>query len=326
VLDRILPTLPKQIQPDLLVGSDTMDDAGVFRVRDNLALVQTLDFFTPIVDDAYDFGRIAAANSLSDVYAMGGRPITALNIVAFPNDKLPEDVLADILRGAADICIDAGVAIAGGHTVTDNELKFGLSVTGILNPQKPFLTNASARVGDALILTKPLGTGLISNAMMNNAATEKDVQNMTDVMIRLNRVASESAIECGAHAATDVTGFGLLGHAREIANASNATIKLNAHSIPIIEGAMSIAESGSFYSGGERRNLSFVKPQTEISDEISEAQTRLCSDPQTSGGLLISLPLERVEQFIQGMQKHGEMAWHIGSVLERSKVSIVLAP
>lgn len=324
MLDRILPTLPRQHHPDLLVGSDSFDDAGVFRVREDLALVQTLDFFTPIVDDAYDYGRIAAANSLSDVYAMGGKPITAMNIVAFPDGKLPEEVLADILRGSADTCAEAGVIVTGGHTVSDQEIKFGLSVTGVLDPRTPFLANSTARPGDVVLLTKPLGTGLISNAMMNDAASEEAVQNMTDVMVRLNRAAAEEAIARGAHAATDVTGFGLLGHTREMANGSNVTLELNVDSLPVIEGAREIAESGSFYSGGERRNLQFVELQTERSDNITEAQLRLCSDPQTSGGLLISLPEESKDDYIRAMQDRGEMAWHIGFVRERTSHAILL--
>jgi len=325
VLDRILPSLPKQQHPDLLIGSESYDDAGVFQVREDLALVQTLDFFTPIVDDAYDYGRIAAANSLSDVYAMGGRPITALNIVAFPDGKLPEEILSDILRGAADICAQAGAVVVGGHSVSDTELKFGLSVTGVIDPRKPILSNGSAQVGDALVLTKPLGTGLISNAMMNGAASENAIQNMTDVMVRLNAVAAEEAVACDAHAATDVTGFGLLGHAREMAIASNVTIELIAGSLPVIDGAMEIARSGSFYSGGEKRNLTFVQKDAEIHSDVTETQTRLCSDPQTSGGLLISMPLSQVEQFKQRMENRGETAWHIGSVHEQAEVAIVLA-
>jgi selenide, water dikinase len=325
VLDRILPSLPKQNHPDLLIGSDSYDDAGVFRVREDLALVQTLDFFTPIVDDAYEYGRVAAANSLSDVYAMGGRPITALNIVAFPDGKLPEEILSDILRGAADTCAQAGVIVVGGHSVSDTELKFGLSITGIIDPRKPFLSNGSAQVGDALVLTKPLGTGLISNAMMNDAASEEAVQNMTDVMVRLNRVAAEEAVACDAHAATDITGFGLLGHAREMAKASNVSIELLAGLLPVIDGAMEIAKSGSFYSGGEKRNLTFVQKDAEIRSEVTEEQIRLCSDPQTSGGLLISMPESQVEEFILRVKNRGEMAWHIGSVLDRAEFAIVLA-
>lgn len=320
-----MPLLPKQQHPNLLVGPSTLDDAGVYRLTDELALVLTLDFFTPIVDDAYDYGRIAAANSLSDVYAMGGTPVTALNIVAFPDGKLPEEVLADILRGAAAVCAEANVAVAGGHSVSDQEIKFGLSVTGVLDPSKGMLANSGAQPGDALILTKPLGTGLISNAMMNDASDENAVRAMTEVMVRLNRAAAEVARECDAHAATDVTGFGLIGHARELAVASGVTVTLNAGNLPAIDGAMKVATSGSFFSGGERRNLAFVEKDARIQDSVPDEMRRLASDPQTSGGLLISLPESRVEDFLKGMRERGETAWHVGSVGEKEDVSLVLA-
>ena len=323
MLDRLLPKLPKANHPNLIVGPSSLDDAGVFRLNDSLALVQTLDFFTPIVDEPYDYGRIAAANSLSDVYAMGGTPITALNIVAFPDGKIPEEALAEILTGAADICNLAGVAVAGGHSVSDQELKFGLSVTGTVHPDQ-LLTNGGVQAGQRLFLTKPLGTGLISNAMMNDAAPESAVEAMIEVMVRLNKAASEAALACGAGGATDVTGFGLLGHAREMALGAHVTLEIQADKLPVINGAMTVAESGSFYSGGERRNLMFVEKDIQIEETVPEPLRRLVSDPQTSGGLLIGIPADRADTFLELMKRAGEIAWEIGHVVEHQGYSIRL--
>ena len=315
MLDRILPNIPKTSDPRLIVGVDTLDDAGVFQLNPSQALVQTVDFFTPIVDDPYDFGRIAAANSLSDVYAMGGQPLTVLNILAFPSGDLPEDVLLEILTGSADVCKLAGAVIAGGHSVTDNELKFGLSVTGLVHP-KQMLTNSNACAGDILILTKPLGTGLVSNALMNNAASEEMIAEAVVQMVRLNKVASEIGLEFGAHAATDITGFGFLGHAMELAKASGVTLRFDSGSIPCMKGARSIAESGSYYSGGERRNQQYTERSTVFSDAVGEPIQRLLVDPQTSGGLLISLEANKANAFISAMADKGEEAWIVGDVTE----------
>lgn len=315
MLDRLLPLLPKSHHPDLLVGPSTLDDAGVFRLSDTLALVQTVDFFTPIVDDPYEYGRIAAANSLSDVYAMGGTPLTALNIVGFPDGDLPEEALVEILRGAAAICEEAGVVVAGGHSVSDKELKFGLSVTGTVHPDR-MLVNSGAEPGQVLLLTKPLGTGLISNAMMNNAAPEGSVEAMIAAMARLNRAAAEAALAHGATAATDVTGFGLLGHARELAIASGVTLHLDAAVLPLLPGAMDIATSGSYYSGGERRNLKHSESDTAFDREVPEALHRILSDPQTSGGLLVALPESEAEGFCADLESKGEQAWLVGNVAD----------
>lgn len=315
MLDRILPTLPKLDSPDLIVGSSTYDDAGVYRLSDELALVQTVDFFTPIVDDPYDFGRVAAVNSLSDVYAMGGKPVTALNILAFPIDDLPESVIAEILTGASDVCKLAGVAVAGGHSVMDKEIKFGLSVTGVIHPDK-ILTNSTAKAGDSLILTKPLGSGLVSTAMMNDAAKNEDVESMIAIMTTLNKTASWFANKYNASALTDVTGFGLLGHGMEMAKASNVEIVINADALPAMPGAMEVATSGSFYSGGERRNLKFVEKDLSIDAGVDDSKIRLASDPQTSGGLLVSLASENVKPFIDEMKSSGQDAWLIGEVVE----------
>ncbi|MCB2200068.1 selenide, water dikinase SelD [bacterium] len=323
MLDRLLPQLPKTDHPNLIVGPSSLDDAGVFRLSDTLALVQTVDFFTPIVDDPADYGRIAAANSLSDVYAMGGTPITALNIVAFPDGTIPEEALAELLVGAAEICELAGVAVAGGHTVSDQELKFGLSVTGTVHPDK-LLTNSGLRPGQLLFLTKPLGTGLISNAMMNDAAPAGSVEAMIEVMVRLNRAASEAALAAQATGATDITGFGLLGHAREMAKASGVQLLIEASKLPVLDAARTIAESGSYYSGGERRNLSFVERDVTFDDSIDEATKRIVSDPQTSGGLLIGISPEHESTFREKMDEAGEEVWMVGQVEPLTGTSIHL--
>ncbi len=313
MLDRILPGLPEQADPNLLVGMSTLDDAGVYKINDDLALVQTVDFFTPIVDDPYDYGRISAANSLSDVYAMGGKPVTAMNIVAFPAGEIPEDTLLKILQGADEVCKKAEIVTVGGHSVSDKELKFGLSVSGTIHPDR-ILTNAGGKAGDALLLTKPLGSGLIANAMMNDSAKDEDVQASTDVMVRLNKVASEAALEFGAHSVTDVSGFGLLGHAKEMASASGLEITLFADKMPVIQGALEVATSGSFYSGGERRNRKYVDSLLCVNGNVSEALQRIVADPQTSGGLLVALDRGKVDSYIEYMKKHGEEAWLIGGL------------
>lgn len=324
MLDRILGKPPARNDPDLLVGPSTFDDAGVYRVSDSLALVLTVDFFTPIVDDAHDFGRIAATNSLSDVYAMGGTPVTALNVVAFPDDKLPDHVLADILQGSAAVCEEAGVAIAGGHSVSDEELKFGLAVTGILDPGDGVLSNAGARPGDVLLLTKPLGTGLVANAMMNDAADDDWVRASTESMTRLNRVASELARAHNAHAVTDITGFGLLGHARELALASRVTARFSAEALPALPGALEVASSGSFFSGGEHKNRAFVERFAQIETSIPERLRRLAVDPQTSGGLLLALAPRDADMFSAAIAERGERAWRVGEIVERGRFLLAL--
>lgn len=313
MLDRVLDKLPKADHPGLIVGPESLDDAGVFRLRDDLALVQTLDFFTPIVDDPFDYGRVAAANSLSDVYAMGGTPVTAMNIVAFPGSDLPEEALALILQGAAEVCHEAGVAVAGGHSVTDRELKFGLSVTGTVHPDR-ITTNAGARPGEVLVLTKPLGTGLISNAMINGRAEEAWVEEMVASMVTLNDAASEEALAQGARGVTDVTGFGLIGHAREMARASGVHLTLFTGELPVLEGAEVIAASGDLYSGGERRNLAFAGAEAEIEEEVPESERRLVSDPQTSGGLLVALARDRAESYLDALRRRGGNGWIVGRV------------
>jgi len=316
VLDRLLSKLPRSLDPNLLVGLSTADDAGVYRLSEELALVQTLDFFTPIVDDPYDYGRIAAANSLSDIYAMGGKPITAMNILAFPITALDEEVMLKILEGGAAICEEAGVTLVGGHSITDKELKYGLSVTGLIHPER-IITNSQAKVGDILLLTKPLGSGLICNAMMNDAAKPEDVRNSTEVMVELNRLASEIAVQNDAHSMTDITGYGLLGHSLEMAKASNVCLRLDTAKLPVLPGAQEIAESNSYYSGGERRNLKFVTPFLSKADSVSDSTMRILSDPQTSGGLLIAVDPVAAEKIEEKMKTAKKQVWRVGECDER---------
>ena len=287
-LAEVLFGLDGALPPEVMVGPETADDAGVYRLRDDLALVQTVDFFTPIVDDPYDFGRIAAANALSDVYAMGARPLTALNLVAFSLDELGPDVLREVLRGGADVVRAAGAAIVGGHSIDDREPKYGLAVTGVAHPDR-LLTNAGGRAGDALVLTKPLGAGAISTAAKRGSAGAGEVAAAVAVMTELNDVASAAALSAGAHAATDVTGFGLLGHLHELCRASGLAAEISAGAVPAIPGAVERLAGQEAVSGGLRRNAEHAASFAAFSDAVPVAHRRLLSDPMTSGGLLIAL-------------------------------------
>jgi selenide,water dikinase len=276
---------------DVLVGFKGSDDAGVYRLTDELALVQTVDFFTPIVDDPYDFGRIAATNALSDVYAMGGTPITALNLVAFPLGELGEEVLRSILKGGADVCEAAGVAIVGGHSIDDPEPKYGLAVSGTVHPDR-VLTNAGGRQGDALVLSKPLGVGAVTTALkrgVENAPLRKAVE----VMTTLNRDAAAACARAGVHALTDVTGFGLLGHLHELALASGLAATVDAAAVPAVSGAvlelLADPEQRAI-AGGTRRNRAHAEQFTSFADTVTEAQRWLACDAMTSGGLLAAVP------------------------------------
>jgi selenide,water dikinase len=274
------------------VGAETADDAGVYRVSDELALVQTVDFFTPIVDDPYDFGRIAAANALSDVYAMGARPVTALNLVAFSLEELGAEMLTEILRGGAGIAAEAGVSIVGGHSIDDPEPKYGLAVTGVAHPER-IVRNSTARAGDRLFLTKPLGAGAVSTAAKRGLANGDLVADATDVMTTLNAAAAEAALAVGPSAMTDVTGFGLLGHLRELSVGSGVSATVEAAAVPAIEGVPELLESGDGVSGGNRRNLEFAAGFTSFGDDVPEHARRLVCDPMTSGGLLVAVPAGR---------------------------------
>jgi selenide,water dikinase len=276
----------------LLVGSDTADDAAVFRLSDELALVQTIDFFTPIVDDPYDFGRIAAANALSDVYAMGGTPLIALNVVAFPLEQLGVEVLGEILRGGADVVAAAGAVIAGGHSIDDPEPKYGLSVTGVVHPDEVF-TNAGARPGDALVLTKPLGVGAISTARKRGRSDDPQLlERAVRVMTDLNAAAAVAARAAGASAVTDVTGFGLLGHLHNLARASGVAAVIDAEAVPAIDGVLKLLDTDGepAVSGGSRRNREHAAAFTTFADHVALGRIRLLCDATTSGGLLVAVP------------------------------------
>lgn len=325
-LSEVLATLPSSTDSRLLVGRETFDDAGVYLLSDDLALVQTVDFFAPIVDDPFDFGQVAAANALSDVYAMGGQPLTALNIVAFPTGELPLAVLTDILRGGQEKVHEAGAHIVGGHTVTDSELKYGLSVTGRAHP-KFLLTNAGAIAGDRLVLTKPIGNGIIATALkrasggdekFRSIVTDAIAAEMLSHMKALNGVASRAALAVKARCATDVTGFGLLGHASHIARASNVTINIHSGSIPVLTGAREALAAGAS-SDGLKRNMAYLEDLVSWGSVDASMKELLC-DPQTSGGLLVAMPRDNVAHYLSKVER----AVEIGEVSERSESAIVV--
>jgi selenide,water dikinase len=309
--------VPSHADPRVLVGRESFDDAGVFVLRDDLALVQTVDFFAPIVDDPYEFGQIAAANALSDVFAMGGEPLTAMAIVGFPVGKLPMSVLTDILRGGQDKVREAGAVLVGGHSIIDEELKFGLSVTGQADPRK-LLTNATARAGDALVLTKPLGTGLLATAAKQDRLDESRRAALHESMASLNATASRAALAAGVRCATDVTGFGLLGHASHVARASEVTLRIVGRALPELPGARALWRDG-IRTGGAERNESFVAPLTDWSAAHPE-DIALALDPQTSGGLLLAVPSARLAEYLTAVP--GSVV--IGSVEPRGNVLLVL--
>ncbi len=290
----LLAGIPSRADPNVLVGFDTADDAGVYKLRDDLALVQTVDFFTPIVDDPFDFGRIAAVNALSDIYAMGATPIGALNLVAFPLEQIGEEVLVEILRGGADAAAQAEVAILGGHSIDDPEPKYGMAVTGVVHPDE-ILTNAGGRAGDALVLTKPLGAGAVSTAIKRGI--DAPLSEAVAVMSTLNRDASRAAVRAGVHALTDVTGFGLLGHLRELALASGLRAEIDAAAVPAIDGVMALLEDDGerVIAGGTRRNRAYAEQFAVFAEAVPEARRWLVCDAMTSGGLLAAVPTQRAD-------------------------------
>jgi selenide,water dikinase len=284
----LLAELPRPDDPNVLVGADTADDAAVYRLSDSLAVISTADFFTPIVDDPYDFGRIAATNALSDVYAMGGTPVTALNLVAFPLADLGGHVLREILRGGSDAAAAAGVAVVGGHSIDDPEPKYGMAVTGTVRPDA-VVRNSTARVGDALFLTKPVGGGLATTALKRGLASEQLIQDTVSVMTTLNRDAAVAAVAAGASAMTDVTGFGLLGHLRELAVASGVSVEVESGAVPAIAGVMELlALDEPPIAGGTRRNREWVEEFVDWDDGVPESLRWLLCDAMTSGGLLVA--------------------------------------
>jgi selenide, water dikinase len=290
----LLATLPRSPDPNVIVGFDTSDDAGVYRLNDDLALVQTVDFFTPIVDDPFDFGRIAATNALSDIYAMGAIPITAVNLVAYSIQDLGEDPLREILRGAAETARQAGVAILGGHSIEDAEPKFGLAVTGVVHPDE-VITNASARPGDVLVLTKPLGVGAVTTAL-KRGVTGAPLAEAVGVMTVLNRDAAADARRAGAHAMTDVTGFGLLGHLHELALASGVAAEVRAGAVPAIDGVLELlGDERVSVAGGTRRNRGHAEQFTAFAPGVPERLRWLLCDAMTSGGLVVAVAAESAE-------------------------------
>jgi selenide, water dikinase len=308
----VLRHLPKPSDPNLLLGIGTDDDAAIYRLTDEIALVQTVDIFTPIVDDPYQFGAIAAANALSDVYAKGGRPLLALNVAGFPR-KLPLDILAEILRGGADKAAEAGVMIVGGHTIDDPEPKYGLAVTGLVHPSR-FVSNAGAQPGDALYLTKPLGIGLITTAIKQGKVADDVAAEAVRVMGILNRQASEAMQEVGVHAATDVTGFGLLGHLYEMAAASGVSARVHAGAVPVIDGARALVAAGAI-AGGTARNLEWITDKVRWAPGVDEATRVVLADAQTSGGLLIAVPASRTGALEAALHRRGvERAARIGEI------------
>lgn len=323
LLEEVLAAQPLPVDPAVIVGSNTADDAAVYRLSDELAIVQTVDFFTPIVDNPYMFGAISAANSLSDIYAMGARPLFALNIVGFPDRRLPLRVLQEILRGALDKAAEAGISIIGGHTVEDTEPKFGLAVTGIVHPDK-VLRNSTARPGDALVLTKPLGLGIISTAVKSGLAEEAVAKQAAEVMAALNRAACEAMLAVGAHACTDVTGFGLLGHLRGMAAGSGVDVTLSVGAVPVLPAAWDLASAGAV-PGGTLNNLAHVADHVTFAPGVSHVAQLVLADAQTSGGLLISLPEDRVDAVLAGLRERGVSgAARIGRVTAKGKGRITV--
>lgn len=319
-LAEVLGKLPKMHDENLLVGTETSDDAGVYKLNDQLAMIQTVDFFTPIVDDPYTFGMIAATNALSDVYAMGGDPVTALNIVCFPN-KLDLSVLGEILKGGIEKVREAGAIIVGGHTIEDDEPKYGLAVTGIISPDK-ILKNYGAKPGEVLILTKPLGIGIISTALKNGAATDQDREKVTKSMITLNKYSAEIIRKYNISACTDVTGFGLMGHSYEMAGSSDVTIELSKDKIPYIDSAKEYSEK-EFLPGGMFNNMEYLKGKYEFID-VPKYLSNIVFDPQTSGGLLFSCSEEDSEKILAELNKLEIKSAIIGKVTEKQEKLIVL--
>ncbi len=320
-MTQVLRQLPRVSDPNLLVGHDHFDDAGVFRLDDETALVQTLDFFPPPVDDPFAFGQIAAANALSDVYAMGGHPLTALNIVGFPDKELPAEILGEILRGGQERVTAAGAVLVGGHSVRDTEIKYGLSVTGRVHPQQ-VITNAGAQTGDVLVLTKPIGVGTLTTAAKQDKIEEADLAEAIAVMTALNKDAADVMVEVGAHGATDITGFGLVGHAFEMAQASDVGIRIDAHAVPLLARTMELAQSGVLTRAYKscREHLG----DKLISDGVDETLVNVLCDAQTSGGLLISLAADVAERAVELMQQRGVAACVVGSVTDDAPGTVTL--
>ena len=319
-LSDILKGLPNGSDPNLLVGFDTNDDACVYRITDKIAAIHTVDFFTPIVDDPFWFGQIAAANALSDVYAMGGRPAVAMNLLCVPC-SLPREVIRRILEGGHQKAVEAGCVIAGGHTIQDHEPKYGLCVTGYVHPDR-VLRNVGAQPGDALILTKPIGTGVLTAAAKGDLVTPEQYERLLHSMATLNAAAAERITACPhIHACTDVTGFGLLGHSDEMARGSGVTVRLYSRRIPLLPGALKLAESG-ILPAGAYRNMAYVRPRLSVADTVPQALADLIADPQTSGGLLVALPMEEAGALARDLRACCPESAVIGTVLPKQDYSV----
>ena len=322
-LVQVLSKVPLISDPDLLVGTETGDDAAVYRINDSQALIMTVDFFPPITDDPFEFGEIAAANSLSDVYAMGGRPVVALNIVGFPA-SLDKEILGEVLRGGYSKANEAGCLIAGGHTVDDPEPKYGLSVVGLVEPGKQ-VSNAGAKPGDALVLTKPLGTGIITTAAKQGTVETDVMQGAVKAMSTLNRAASEAMMKVGVNSATDITGFGLMGHLKSMVRGSGVTAEVTLSAVPVLPGARELLERG-VAPGGTHRNLSSVADAVHWDPALTDNDQLLLCDAQTSGGLLISVPADRKDALLAELETRGATGTVVGSVTESSQGIIRALP
>jgi selenide,water dikinase len=306
----------------LIVGFDTADDAGVYRLRDDLALVQTLDFFTPIVDDPYDYGRIAALNSINDVWAMAGTPLTAMAITCFPKKGVDPAILGEIMRGGLETLNEYGVTLIGGHSVDNAQIMFGYSVTGVIDPGK-VATNSGARPGDVIILTKPIGTGVISTGIKWEKTSAEVAASSVRTMLTAGRYAAEAMREFGVKGATDVTGFALIGHAWEMACASQVTLEIDSSGVPVLDGALELAAAGMLTSG-DKTNREYVGEDIEIADSVSKEMGHLLFDPQTAGGMLIAIPVDRAEALLARLREHYPRAAVIGIVAGRGSKSIVV--
>ncbi|SHH50068.1 selenophosphate synthase [Caloranaerobacter azorensis DSM 13643] len=318
---QVLCQLPKMQDDNLIVGIDTSDDAAVYKIDDNIAIIQTVDFFTPVVDDPYTFGQIAATNSLSDVYAMGGEPKLAMNIICFPNCLHP-DIMAEILKGGYDKVKEANALLVGGHTVEDNEPKYGLSVTGFIHPNK-VIKNCNAKVGDLLVLTKPIGLGIINTAIKAQMTDQKTYNDAVKVMTTLNKVGKDAMMKVGVNSCTDITGFGLIGHALEMALGSSVTIKIFSNKVPILESAKEYAKMGLIPEGAYK-NRSFVGNRAYINENIEEEVKDILFDPQTSGGLLISVDKAKADMLIEELKDNPVDYAIIGEVISKDEYSIIV--
>jgi selenide,water dikinase len=322
---QVLSFLPKQRDPNLLVGTETHDDAGVYRVAPDLALVQTIDFFPPVVDDPFAYGRIAATNALSDVYAMGGTPLTALNLVGYPDNELGPEWLGEILRGGAAACVEAGCTIVGGHSVRDKEIKFGLSVTGTVHPDR-VVTNAGAKPGDVLVLTKPLGTGFVTTAAKRQSCPESLLAAAIQSMSRLNRDGRDAMLAAGATAATDITGFGFAGHAFEMAEGSGTTLLIHLNQLPPLSGLDKL-DLPKFRTRASKTNREYTEAGTKFDGTPDPFRLDLVYDAQTSGGLLIAIPPGRLSVLLDELKKAGSLAAAVvGEVLSRQGYALGFVP